>query len=83
MTDQHPTREDLRRYLAANLSPQEGQWIEDHLRKEGCTTCLFLARELLKEAGPDLREAARRMKVARSTIQRWRSLARKTPPRSA
>lgn len=61
MTHHHPTREDLRRYLAADLSPREGQWIEDHLRKEGCATCLFLARELLKEAGPDLREAARRM----------------------
>jgi hypothetical protein len=61
MTDQHPTREDLQRYLTAELSPPEGQWIEDHLRKAGCATCLFLARELLKEAGPDLREAARRM----------------------
>ena len=29
------------------------------------------------------REAARRLKVARSTIQRWRSLARKTPQHSA
>ena len=29
------------------------------------------------------REAARRLKVARSTIQRWRAMARKTSPRSA
>lgn len=61
MENEHPTRKDLRRYLAADLSPREGQWIENHLRTAGCATCLFLARNLLQEAGPDLREAARRM----------------------
>lgn len=57
----HPARDDMERFLEGGLSEEEAHRIADHLVTERCLPCLFLARQLMAETEPGVRENLRRL----------------------
>lgn len=55
----HPTREEIERFLGGGLSEEEAERIADHLVTERCLPCLFVARNLMAETEPAVRENLR------------------------
>lgn len=57
----HPAREEIERFLGGGLSEEEATRITDHLETERCLPCLFVARNLMAETEPAVRENLRRL----------------------
>ncbi|HSL83900.1 MAG TPA: tetratricopeptide repeat protein [Thermoanaerobaculia bacterium] len=57
----HPTREEIERFLEGGLSEEESERIAGHLVTERCLPCLFVARNLMAETEPAVRENLRRL----------------------
>jgi tetratricopeptide (TPR) repeat protein len=53
MAEHHPDRETLERFSSGGLLPEEGAWIEKHLRS-GCAVCQKTVDDLLLSLADDL-----------------------------